>query len=102
MTRTSVRRISSTSSRPARVCCGAGSYRLKVHRTGFRSNDAYSAYIEMGAPKNLKPAQLEELKRLTRDLPETERVVRVDKSCSYKFLLPMRSNDIVLVTLESK
>ena len=26
----------------------AGSYRLMVHRTGFRPNDAYSAYIEMG------------------------------------------------------
>jgi xylan 1,4-beta-xylosidase len=77
-----------------------GSYRLKVHRTGFRANDAYSAYIDMGSPKSLTTAQLEQLKGLTRDLPETNRVVRVGKSGSYKFHLPMRSNDVVLLTLE--
>jgi xylan 1,4-beta-xylosidase len=77
-----------------------GSYRLKVHRTGFRANDAYSAYIDMGRPKELSPARLEELKRLTRDLPETDRVVEVGESGSYQFPLAMRGNDVVLVTLE--
>jgi xylan 1,4-beta-xylosidase len=76
------------------------SYRLKVFRTGFRSNDAYSAYIDMGAPKNLTTSQLEQLTLLTRDLPETDRVVRIGESGSYQFSLPMRSNDVVLVTLE--
>ncbi len=28
-------------------------YRAKVFRTGYRANDAYSAYIEMGSPKDL-------------------------------------------------
>ena len=71
-----------------------------VHRTGFRANDAYSAYIDMGAPKDLRPAQLDQLRQLTRDMPETDRVVRVGESGSYEFSLPMHSNDIVLVTLE--
>jgi xylan 1,4-beta-xylosidase len=75
-------------------------YRLKVFRTGFRSNDAYSAYIDMGAPKNLTTSQLQQLTLLTRDLPETDRVVRIGESGSYQFSLPMRSNDVVLVTLE--
>lgn len=77
-----------------------GSYRLQVHRTGFRANDAYSAYIEMGAPKELTPAQLEQLNNLTRDLPEADRVVRVAKNGFCQFSLNMRSNDVVLVTLE--
>jgi xylan 1,4-beta-xylosidase len=77
-----------------------GSYRLKVRRTGFRANDAYSAYIDMGKPTALSPAQLEELKRLTRDLPETDRGVQVGESGSYEFSLPMHDNDVVLVTLE--
>ncbi len=76
------------------------SYRLRVHRTGFRANDAYSAYIDMGAPSELTPARLERLNNLTRDLPETDRVVRVGKDGSCEFSLPMRSNDVVLVTLE--
>jgi xylan 1,4-beta-xylosidase len=78
----------------------AGGYRLIIHRTGFRANDAYSAYIDMGAPKDLTPAQLDQLRKLTRDLPQTDRVVRVGKSGSCKLSLPMRSNDVVLVTLD--
>jgi xylan 1,4-beta-xylosidase len=77
-----------------------GSYQLKVHRTGFRANDAYSAYIDMGKPKALNPAQLDELRKLTRDLPEADRVIQVGNSGSCGFSLPMRGNDVVLVTLE--
>ena len=46
-----------------------------MHRTGFRSNDAYTAYIEMGSPKKLTEAQIAQLNELTRDLPETDKVV---------------------------
>ena len=54
----------------------------------------------MGAPKDLSPAQLDQLRSLTRDVPETDRVVEVGKGGSYEFSLPMHSNDVVLVTLE--
>jgi hypothetical protein len=50
----------------------------------------------MGMPKDLKPAQLEELSRLTRDLPETDRVIQIGKGGIYK----LRSNDVVLITWE--
>ena len=78
----------------------SGNYRLEVHRTGFRANDAYSAYIDMGAPRELTPTQLDQLNSLTRDLPEINRVVKVGKKGSYTLSLPMRSNDVVLVTVE--
>ncbi|WP_332851670.1 GH39 family glycosyl hydrolase [Duganella sp. S19_KUP01_CR8] len=77
----------------------AGKYRLQVRRSGFRANDAYSAYIEMGAPKTLTPAQVEQLHGLTRDLPETDRVIKVGKSGAVDLTVPMRSNDVALVTL---
>jgi len=77
----------------------ANKYRLKVFRTGFRSNDAYSAYIDMGAPKSLTTGQLAQLNSMTRDLPEVDRVVRVGNSGFYNFSLPMHTNDIILVTL---
>jgi xylan 1,4-beta-xylosidase len=77
-----------------------GGYALKVRRTGFRANDAYSAYIDMGSPNGLTPAQLEQLTKLTRDLPEGSRIVEVDKSGSCNVSVPMSTNDIVLVTLE--
>jgi xylan 1,4-beta-xylosidase len=76
-----------------------GHYRLQVFRTGFRANDAYTAYIEMGAPENLSPSDLSKLKALTRDAPETDRMVRVGASRTFAFELPMRANDVVLVSL---
>jgi len=78
----------------------SGSYRLEVHRTGFRSNDAYSAYIDMGSPRELTATQLDRLKVLTRDLPEIDRVIRAGKKGYYELSVPMRSNDVVLVMLE--
>jgi xylan 1,4-beta-xylosidase len=76
-----------------------GKYRLQVRRSGFRANDAYSAYIEMGAPKTLTPAQVDQLHALTKDAPETDRVVRIGKDGAFTLTVPMRSNDIALVTL---
>jgi len=92
-----------TPSQPAEVefrNAKAGKYRLQVRRTGFKANDAYTAYLEMGAPDKLTPAQLEQLNAQTKDSPETDRVVTVGKSGDFNFKVPMRSNDVVLVTLE--
>ena len=74
-------------------------YLLKVYRTGFHSNDAYTAYLEMGRPNTLTPAQINQLNGLTRDLPERDQKVRTDNQGSLDLTLPMNSNDIVLVKL---
>ena len=74
-------------------------YRLEVRRVGYHANDAYSAYIEMGSPKELTPAQIAHLKELTRDLPETDKVMRSGPTGTVEFSVPMNSNDIVLVKL---
>jgi len=74
-------------------------YVLKVYRTGFHSNDAYSAYLELGSPKTLTPEQIQHLNDLTRDLPETAKTLRVGGDGSLEVNVPMNSNDIVLVSL---
>lgn len=75
-------------------------YRLEVHRTGYDANDAYSAYLRMGAPKNLTQPQIAYLDYLTRDLPERKQTVRVGKDGSVDVHVSMRTNDVVLVTLK--
>ncbi len=74
-------------------------YRLEVHRTGFHSNDAYSAYLEMGAPKGLSASEVAHLNELTRDLPEENRIVHAGKDGAMEIEVFMRSNDVVLITL---
>jgi len=78
----------------------AGSYRLQVRRTGYQTNDAHTAYLEMGSPKQLSSEQLARLQALTADRPEVSRVVEVGASGTLGLQVTMRSNDIALVTLE--
>jgi xylan 1,4-beta-xylosidase len=77
-----------------------GRYRLQVRRTGYKANDAHTAYLDMGAPQALNPQQLQTLQALTADKPEVERVVRVGANGTLAWKLPMRSHDVVLLTLE--
>ncbi len=74
-------------------------YKLKVYRTGFHANDAYTAYLEMGRPKELTAAQIDQLNALTRDLPEMDVVLHASEDGAVGLTLPMNSNDIVLVKL---
>lgn len=77
-------------------------YHLEVYRTGYHANDAYTAYLEMGSPKQLTPEQVAKLNDLTRDLPESDKVVKADAAGTVGITLPMNSNDIVLVKLVRK
>jgi len=77
-------------------------YHLQIFRTGYHANDAYSAYLEMGAPKNLTQEQLTHLEALTRDLAETDRTVRSGADGKVEITVPMRSNDIVLLKLSAQ
>jgi xylan 1,4-beta-xylosidase len=78
----------------------AGKYRVTLHRTGYRANDAYSRYIEMGLPKDLSAEQLAELKATVTDKAESEREVVVGKDGAAKVSVTMRENDLVLVVVE--
>jgi len=75
-----------------------GTYHVQVYRTGFKANDAYTAYIEMGKPKTLTSDQLAKLQALTVDKPET-RTVKVVAKGTANVKVPMRVNDVVLVKI---
>ncbi|WP_165828676.1 GH39 family glycosyl hydrolase [Caulobacter radicis] len=77
-----------------------GRYRLRAQRTGFRANDAYTAYIELGMPKSLTPDQIGKLQALTADKPEIDRSVTVGKDGVASVDFALNQNDLVLVTLE--
>ena len=77
-----------------------GNYRLTVHRVGFKSNDVYSQAIEWGLPKDLTPMEIDALKQLSGDAPETDAAVQVGADGDFTRLIAMRTNDAVLVRLE--
>jgi xylan 1,4-beta-xylosidase len=75
-------------------------YRLEVHRTGYQTNDAYTAYLEMGSPKDLSAEQIAQLNERTRDTPAIDKVIQSGADGKARITIPMNSNDIVLVKLE--
>ena len=77
-----------------------GRYRVAVRRVGFKANDAHTRYLEMGSPKDLSAAQIAELQGLTRDVPESASTVQVGRDGRHSLSVKMRSNDVVLVSVE--
>ena len=77
-----------------------GRCRRALHRTGYEANDAHTAYLRMGEPKDLDAAQLRRLQDLTRDPPESSREVRVGSSGRLALQVALRTHDVVLLRLD--
>tara|TARA_R110002167_G_scaffold17426_2_gene66499 strand:+ start:3461 stop:5011 length:1551 start_codon:yes stop_codon:yes gene_type:complete len=73
-----------------------GRHQVSVRRTGFRSNDAYTAWLEMGSPATLDAAQLARLQDLTRDTPELSEI-EVGLDGRARLDVPMQVHDVVMV-----
>jgi xylan 1,4-beta-xylosidase len=57
-----------------------GKYFLEEYRIGYRSNDIYSAYIDMGKPDYLTPVQVESLKKIGSGEPFDRKVITVSNN----------------------
>jgi xylan 1,4-beta-xylosidase len=76
----------------------AGTYWLQVRQTGYRVNDAYTMYLDMGAPDQLTRAQTEALGQGASGAPVQQVLVKHPGGLFTKDL-PLRQNDVVLVEL---
>jgi xylan 1,4-beta-xylosidase len=77
-----------------------GNYRLALRQIGFEKNDAYSAYLKMNAPSQLTRAQEKTLRDATTGKPEFESEVKIGTDGKFSETLPLRENDVLLLTLE--
>lgn len=76
-----------------------GSYTLALSQVGYKRNDAYTAYIGMGSPKQLTKPQVATLKSLATGKPSEVRQVQVKADGRFSLALPVRENDVYLLTL---
>jgi xylan 1,4-beta-xylosidase len=77
-----------------------GTYRLTLWQAGFEKNDAYSAWLKMGAPPQLTRRQEQALREASSGKPEYEREVRIGADGRFEQSLPLRENDVLLLVLE--
>lgn len=77
-----------------------GHYGLEVTRTGYRSNDVYTAYLDMGSPAHLGRQQMETLRSISAGNPELRAVVRVNPDGTFARQFPLSENDVILLELK--
>jgi xylan 1,4-beta-xylosidase len=76
----------------------AGRYRVSTYAVGYQRNDAYTAYLHMGAPRQLTLAQVGALNGLSTGAPESVAETGIANGV-YSRDLPLRSNDVYLIVL---
>ena len=77
-----------------------GEHAVAVRRVGFRHNDAYTAWLEMGLPQTLDEDQVAQLHALTADQPEVMPMT-IGADGEGSLTLPMDVHDVVLVEIEA-
>jgi xylan 1,4-beta-xylosidase len=77
----------------------AGQYTMTVCRVGYRANDAYSAYLDIGSPNQLSKAQVAYIKSMSDGKPELVSIVKVAADGLIRQSFELRDNDVCFVTL---
>jgi len=77
----------------------AGEYTLEIYKVGYRVNDAYTEYVDMGKPKQLNRQQVEELKKHNNGSPIVTETIVVKENTTFSKELDIRENDVLLLNL---
>lgn len=91
----------STPAAPVRITFSGltpGSHQAQVRRVGFRHNDAYTAYLEMGRPQRLTDDQIAVLQGLSAD-PIQSAALEIGQDGNGILDLAMQDGDVVLVEI---
>jgi xylan 1,4-beta-xylosidase len=76
-----------------------GRYTQTVYQVGYRVNDAYAVYKDLGSPAQLTRAQVSRLHAASTGNPVAESTVIVPPNGRFVLELPWRENDVFLVLL---
>lgn len=77
----------------------AGNYMLSIVKVGYKCNDVYGTYMQMGSPKQLTKNQVQALNEINSGSPIVNEVVEVKNDHLFKYQLPMRDNDVFFINL---
>lgn len=77
-----------------------GNYRLEVHRTGYRVNDAYATYLSLGSPSQLTINEVARIKKENGDSPVLSQDVRIGPGKTYDKTFQLYQNDVYFLTLK--
>jgi xylan 1,4-beta-xylosidase len=76
-----------------------GEYQLKITMVGYRNNDAYATYMQLGSPNQLTQNQVNVIKELNSGVPSVNEIIRISDQKRFHYTLPMRENDVYFIQL---
>ncbi len=77
----------------------AGSYSLEVYHIGYRANDVFTSYLDLGSPSQLTLGQVEILRQQSKGDPESVETIHIETGKAFVRTFPMRQNDVYFVKL---
>ena len=78
-----------------------GTYKVEVYKIGYRNNDPFSAYYDMGLPDNVNAQQTTQLKKLSDGSPIKTTTITINNG-EFKQAFQLKSNDVFFVKLTKK
>lgn len=79
-----------------------GRYTQTLYQVGYRANDAYAAYKDLGAPAQLTRAQVQRINAASDGRPIEQATVTIRSDGTFEREVPLRENDVFLLTLEKQ
>jgi xylan 1,4-beta-xylosidase len=73
---------------------------MEIYKVGYRVNDAYATYRDLGAPAQLTKAQVAEIKSKNSGASSETKSVKVGRDGKFEQQFDLRENDAVLITLK--
>ena len=77
----------------------AGTYQLEIYRIGYRQNDPYTAYYQLGKPSQLTRNQVEFLNSKSDGRPAVSELIKIGPSGYFKKDTFVNENDVYLFYL---
>lgn len=77
----------------------SGNYTLKIYQVGYRVNDAYSTYLDLGSPKQITRDNLNTINKKNDGKPVFTSVIKIGSDNRFEKKLPIRENDVFLLVL---
>ncbi len=79
-----------------------GKYTMEMYKVGYRTNDAYAAYMDLGSPLQLTKMEVEQLKGKSNGEPIETENIRISKSKQFSKTMTIRENDVILLLLNKR
>jgi xylan 1,4-beta-xylosidase len=78
-----------------------GKYTVELYKTGYKQNDIFNEYLKIGKPEKLSSAQIEQLTKVSQDLPFKAETVHI-KNGDFVYEVNMNENDVYFLKLSKK